>query len=263
VNFLPRRRILAAMSRREPHADTALVARALQGDGASLDAAFEPRRPQLLAAAQRVLRDRADAQDAVQDSLLAAPAHLAELRDPGAFGGWLLAILRNPCLQLLRSRKAEVRVEDIGEDALIDGDAERRLGRHALRDWIAGKLSLLPEPLQLTTLPRCLGSYPSHAEVAPIFDVPVGTVRSRLAEVKRRLGEAMLADAGLADDPHDDLVDARWRPSAKRWPGCSGAAANCCWRSAVRTPNWSSPPPAVRCADCAAAKTWRWTGATP
>jgi RNA polymerase sigma factor (sigma-70 family) len=209
VNFFRRRRILSAMSRTLRAGDGELVARALGGDGASLAAAFERRRPQLQAAALRILRDRADAQDAVQDTFLIALAHLSELRDPAAFAGWLLAILRNQCLQLLRGRKAEVRVEAIDDEARLDARVEQRLDRHALREWIVERLGALPEPLRLTALLRYFGSYPSYAEVAAILDVPVGTVRSRLADVKRRLADAMLADAGLADDPHDELVDAR------------------------------------------------------
>lgn len=184
-----------------------LLARALAGDGASLATVFERWRPRLLAAALRLLNDRAEAQDAVQETFLVALARLTDLREPPAFGGWLLAILRNHCLQQLRGRRHEERVEEIAEDALIDHGIEQRLDRHALRDWILGTIGALPEPFRLAALLRYFGSYPSYAEIAAILDVPVGTVRSRLAEVKQRLADAMLARAGLQAD--DDEVETR------------------------------------------------------
>ncbi len=185
-----------------------LLARAQAGDAACLAAAFERWRPRLLAAALRLLADRAEAQDAVQETFLIALAHLPELREQPAFGGWLLAIVRNHCLQQLRSRRHEERVEDIAEDALIDHGIEQRLDAHALRDWIFGTIGALPEPFRLAALLRYFGSYTSYAEIAAILDVPVGTVRSRLAQVKQRLAEAMLAQAGLPDR-EDDAVAAR------------------------------------------------------
>jgi RNA polymerase sigma-70 factor (ECF subfamily) len=195
--------------RHDRTAERELLARALAGDGASLATAFERWRPRLLAAALRLLADRAEAQDAVQETFLVALAHLPDLRAQPAFGGWLLAILRNHCLQQLRSRRHEERVEDIAGDALIDHGLEQRLDRHALRDWIIATIGQLPEPFKLAALLRYFGSYPSYAEIAAILDVPVGTVRSRLAQVKQRLADAMLAQAGLPAAVDDERVAAR------------------------------------------------------
>jgi RNA polymerase sigma-70 factor (ECF subfamily) len=186
--------------------ERALLARALAGDGACLAAAFERWRPRLLAAALRLLADRADAQDAVQETFVVALARLPELREQPAFGAWLLAILRNYCLQLLRSRRHEERVEDVAEDALIDPGIEQRIDRHALREWIFATIGSLPEPFKLAAALRYFGSYSSYAEIAAILDVPVGTVRSRLAEAKQRLADAMLAQAGLAEGGDDERV---------------------------------------------------------
>lgn len=196
-----------------------LLARALAGDGASLAVAFERWRPRLLAAALRLLADRAEAQDAVQETFLVALAHLPALRAQPAFGGWLLAILRNHCLQQLRSRRHEARVEEIADDALIDHGVEQRLDRHALRDWILATIGQLPEPYKLAALLRYFGSYPSYAQIAAILDLPVGTVRSRLAEVKQRLADAMLAQAGLSAHDDDGRVAARLAEHADAFAG--------------------------------------------
>lgn len=186
-------------------AERDLLASAVAGDAASLARAFEHWRPRLLSAALRLLHDPADAQDAVQETFLVALARLTDLREPQAFGGWLLAILRNHCLQQLRARQHELRVEEIPDDALIDHGVDQRLDRHALRDWIVRSLGTLPEPYKVVALLRYFGSYPSYAEIAQILDVPVGTVRSRLAQVKQRLADAVLAEAGLPADDDTDV----------------------------------------------------------
>jgi RNA polymerase sigma-70 factor (ECF subfamily) len=64
--------------------------------------------------------------------------------------------------------------------------------------WTA--LSELPQVLRVTAMLRHFGSYASYAEIAAILGVPVGTVRSRLAQVKVKLAEALLETAGLAHD---------------------------------------------------------------
>jgi RNA polymerase sigma factor (sigma-70 family) len=210
-------------ARHDRPAERELLVLALAGDTASLAAAFERWRPRLLAAGLRLLHDPAEAQDAVQETFLVALARLHDLREQPAFGGWLLAILRNHCLQQLRMRRHEQRVEEIADDALIDHGIEQRLDRHALRDWIFGTIGRLPEPFKLAALLRYFGSYPSYAEIAAILDVPVGTVRSRLAQVKQRLADAVLAQADLPAGDDDDV--------ASRLSECTDAFAGMDWHS--------------------------------
>jgi RNA polymerase sigma-70 factor (ECF subfamily) len=56
---------------------------------------------------------------------------------------------------------------------------------------------------------RYFGSYDSYDEVAAQLGVPIGTVRSRLAEVKVKLADELLASAGLVD--HKTIIQARER----------------------------------------------------
>jgi RNA polymerase sigma-70 factor (ECF subfamily) len=181
--------------------DRELVAAAKAGNGAALGLLLERHRPRLYATALRILGYRADAEDAVQETCLAAMRYLGSVRDPDSAGAWLGAVLRRACLQHQRRRRnAEVLTDSVPDRLDERPGPEERIERLELRDWIWGALQRLPEPLRVSAMLRYFGSYESYDEVAAILGVPVGTVRSRLSEVKIKLADALLASAGLVDD---------------------------------------------------------------
>jgi len=178
--------------------DADLVAAARGGDGAALGLLLERHRPRLFATAVRLLGYRPDAEDAVQETCLAAMRHIGSVRDPESVGAWLQAVVRRACMQQERRR----RNGELLTDSLLDErpGPEDRIDRLELRDWIWGALQRLPEPLRVSAMLRYFGSYDSYDEVATILGVPIGTVRSRLSEAKIKLADALLASAGLIDD---------------------------------------------------------------
>jgi len=189
--------------------DRELVFAARQGSAGALGALLERHRPGLTARALRLLGCRSDAEDAVQETCLAAMRHLNTVRDPDAVGAWLHTVLRRTCLQ----QRRRVRVERT-TDALLnmESDAaspEAHLDELELRDWIWASLQALPETLRVTAMLRYFGSYPSYEEVAAILGIPVGTVRSRLSEARLKLADALLASAGLVGDSSRDTARAR------------------------------------------------------
>ena len=175
--------------------DAELVQAALHGDRLGLGVLLERHRPRLKAAALAILGDPAGAQDAVHETFLAALLHLGQVRDPLAVGGWLMATLRTRCLMELRRRsRADV---GLAAGAAADAEAEapaaeRRIEGSALRDWLWTALGKLGEGPRLAVLLRHFGSYRSYGEIAAILGVPVGTVRSRLAQARQRLGGLLL-----------------------------------------------------------------------
>lgn len=168
--------------------DAELVAAARGGDGAALGLLLERHRPRLFATAVRLVGYRSDAEDAVQETYLAAIRHIGSVRDPESVGAWLQAVVRRACLQHERRRRnGELPTDPLPE--LIDDrpGPEDRIERLELRDWIWGALHRLPEPLRVSAMLRYFGSYHSYDEVATILGVPIGTVRSRLSEARSSL----------------------------------------------------------------------------
>jgi RNA polymerase sigma-70 factor (ECF subfamily) len=103
----------------------------------------------------------------------------------------------------LRAGQGEVLSSDLYGG--VDGDpsaptGEAAIEQLAMREWVWTALSELPEVLRVTAMLRYFGSHASYEEIAAILGVPVGTVRSRLAQVKIKLADALLKTAGLAHD---------------------------------------------------------------
>ena len=93
--------------------DAVLATRACAGDLEALAGLFERYRPALYAAAIRLLRNREDALDAVQETSVIALLRLGSLRDPAAVGGWLRAVVRSVCLMRLRRAAREAPQQEI------------------------------------------------------------------------------------------------------------------------------------------------------
>jgi RNA polymerase sigma factor (sigma-70 family) len=198
------------------------LARAAQGgDAVSLGILLERHRAPLYALALRVLGHRPQqAQDIVQDVFLVALSTIDRLREPEAVGGWLRGILRNLCRMQLRKGWDEIPFDDLSlhlRDEPFESSPEKYIERLAMRDWVWGALGELPEPLRVTAMLRYFGSYSSYQEISAILGVPVGTVSSRLSQVRVKLTDALLKTAGLEHDEAFQITKSRERYFSAAW----------------------------------------------
>jgi RNA polymerase sigma factor (sigma-70 family) len=176
--------------------DAELVRAAQAGDTAGLGLLFERYRAPLLGLAISLVGYRAAAEDAVHDTFVAALTRFGELKDPPAVGGWLHAILRNRCLMERRTAQRRPTTE-IDPEIPDESRFEACIESSHLREWVWNALSCLPETVRVAMLLRYFASFESYAEIAAILAVPVGTVRSRLADGKARLAALLLEAAGM------------------------------------------------------------------
>ena len=201
--------------------DAELVRAARAGDAASLGLLLERHRAGMQAVALSLVGYGPEAQDAVQDAvqvaMLVALRRLGELRDPAAAGPWLRAVVRNACRMRLRAPRPDP-VDDRVLLALPSDEPspQELLDSHALRGWVWQALEELSEPLRLVILLRYFSGVSDYDQIAALCGVPVGTVRSRLNQARRKLGPALLATAGGA---HDDAaaLAARRRREVAEW----------------------------------------------
>jgi len=150
--------------------------------------------------ARHLLRDPADAEDAVQECYLRAFRHFDGYRGP-AMKPWLFAILRNVCRAeyARRASAPTTTIDDVPESAgqtPLWHDAEETPEAQMLRgrdqDAIRRLVASLAEPFRETFVLREIQNL-SYREIADVTDVPIGTVMSRLARARAMLRSAWMA----------------------------------------------------------------------
>ena len=190
--------------------DADLVRAAQGGDTTSLGLLLERYRAALYAQALGILGYGPQAEDAVHDAFVVALRKIDAVREPAAVGGWLHAVLRNVCLMWLRAGQGELLFDEMRSPTREDPSersVEESIDQLAMREWVWTALSELPEALRVTAMLRYFGGRCSYEEMAAILGVPVGTVRSRLSQVRLKLADALLETAGLAHDEARRLTE--------------------------------------------------------
>ena len=125
-----------------------LVARALQGDQSAFGIIFDQYSTLMLRTASIIVGDRDIAEDVVQDALIQAWHHLADLRNAGALRPWLMRIVVNQCISFKRrlARTTAFMRQALSEQEtdLIAQAADDYKGRME-RDWdLAHAIEMLP-----------------------------------------------------------------------------------------------------------------------
>ena len=140
--------------------------------------------PDLRGFARFLVRNRAMADDVVQDTLVRALGALHQFEPGTNLKAWLFTILRNQFYEQARRRKREVAAMDArftGEE----GASPQQLARaelHELQALIWRLPPLLREALILVGAQEL-----SHDEAAAICQVPVGTMKARLSRARAAL----------------------------------------------------------------------------
>ena len=153
----------------------------------------------LYGAALRLTRNRADAEDLVQDTYVKAFRFTSRFTRGTNIRAWLLTILHNTFLnRRRRAGRDPVQVDsDVVEQAggLVDDGAESpegRLLRLATSDEVMAALDELPEHFRSAVWLRD-GEDLAYADIGRALQIPIGTVMSRISRGRRLLAERLAA----------------------------------------------------------------------
>ena len=147
--------------------------------------------PQLYNAALRMTRNRADAEDLVQETYLRAYRSYATFEEGTNLRAWLFRILTNTFINAYRSKQRRPQETDLGdmEDLYLyrrigqvnpaSVSAEDQLLDLFTDDEVKAALEELPEAFRLPVLLADVEEF-SYKEIAEMLDIPIGTVMSRL-----------------------------------------------------------------------------------
>ncbi len=194
----------AAASVPQGIADAELAARVASGDGAAFELLMRRHNRRLYRIARSVLRDDADAEDALQESYLAAYRAIGSFRGESSLATWLSRLVLNQCFARRRREKRRDNIVSIvpeTEGGIGEADFEtpdRSLVRSQLRELLQRRLDELPEAFRTVFVLRCVEEL-SVEETAELLAIPEATVRSRHFRARGLLRESLAQDLDVAE----------------------------------------------------------------
>jgi len=134
-----------------------------------------------------IVRNREDAEDAVQEALLKAYLNIRRYERSRSFKGWWFAIIRNCCRDLLRKRgrRPAIVAVDPSELPSTGNNVHSEVERSDELVWALNQLT--PAHREIIEL-RYFGDC-SYSEIAEALSIPAGTVMSRLHVARRALAD--------------------------------------------------------------------------
>jgi RNA polymerase sigma-70 factor (ECF subfamily) len=164
--------------------------------------------------ARSILRDDAEAEDALQDAYLQAYRALPTFRGDSSLATWLTRIVMNASLMRRRRSGRMAEVIDLGADPGADGMAatrepaqsaqsaqpeqpEQAAQRAQARGLIEAKIDGLPEVFRTVFILRAVEEL-SVEETGRVLEIPEATVRSRYFRARGMLREALARELDFA-----------------------------------------------------------------
>ena len=178
--------------------DEELVDAAQRGDRSALESLLNRHYLKIFSLCRRMLGSEEDACDAAQEAVLSIVRNLPKFSQQAAFSTWAYRIAANACLDEIAKRKRRPLVtlggEQGGSEAMDPissaADPADTAETAAARLDIQAALAALREEFRVAVVLRDQGEL-SYEEIAKLLDVPIGTVRSRIARGRAELAERL------------------------------------------------------------------------
>lgn len=193
--------------------DLGLARAAAAGDAAAFERIVRSHAGLVLGLGMRMLKNRADAEDLVQDVFLRVHRSLPSFRGESSLRTWIGHVTVNAARNRHRGDSRRLRhlapvpdaagddPPELEERAADTGAGPERLALSSeARGRIEAALALLPEEFREAVVLRDVEGL-AYDEIAGVLGVSEGTVKSRIARGRARLQEALA-----------DLVSSRLRP---------------------------------------------------
>ena len=183
--------------------DAELVGRIARHDQAAFEVLMRRHNGKLFRAARAILKDDAEAEDALQDAYLDAYRHINDFRGGARLSTWLTRIVINQALMRLRKRRTGTgRTVSIDEDIETDDDSipreiadwspnpEQLYDQAELKDILSRNIQGLPASFRTVFVLRDVEGL-STEETAEALQLSVPAVKSRLLRARLQLRERL------------------------------------------------------------------------
>jgi RNA polymerase sigma factor (sigma-70 family) len=189
--------------------DERVIARSIAaGDRVAFEGLMRRYNRRLYRLARATLRDRTEAEDALQDAYISAYRSMGQFRGDASLSTWLSRLVLNECFARIRRSARRRNVVSIVSPGVPiesppmfvdDSDSpDRTLGRAQMRDLLERKVDELPENFRAVFVLRSVEEL-SVDETAGTLGIPEETVRSRHFRAKTMLRESLARELNLAE----------------------------------------------------------------
>lgn len=179
--------------------DEELARRAAGGERAALESLLARHLDRVHAVCRRVLAHPEDALDATQEALIAITRGISRFDGRSRFTTWMYRVATNAALDEARRRRrrpiASEHIADISSGADATAAVDARLD-------VDAAMATIPPDYRAAVALRDLAGL-DYAEIASVLDVPIGTVRSRIARGRATLADRLTDRRGNRDDPSE------------------------------------------------------------
>ena len=192
-----------------PITDIEMAQRCRARDREAIRAIVTANNQRLFRTAWSILKDRGEAEEAVQSAYVSAFASLDTFEGRSSLSTWLTRIVVNEALGRLRAQKrrrnqlegAGVAVLEDYREAFMRGSEARppdvALAREQMRRLLEQAVAMLPETFRTVFVLREIEGL-SGEETAEALDLPVATVKTRLHRARRKLQQILAPQIGNA-----------------------------------------------------------------
>lgn len=166
-----------------------LMDAAIAGDSRAFEILASQHRTMIWSVCLRITGNTYDAEDALQDTLLAAWRAIGRFRRESGFGTWIYRIAANAALAVSRSRRSTD--VEIPEFLASDRDFAEKV---AAADLVQQTLKGIPEDLRVALVLRELCDF-TYAQIADYQGVPLATVKTRINRARHAFEQALSMDS--------------------------------------------------------------------
>ncbi len=201
--------------------DLELATRIARGDRGAFTTVMRRHNRVLFRTARAILRDDADAEDAVQDAYLRAHARIGTFAGNSRLSTWLVRIVVNEALVRLRQRKRDQTVVPFSPSRLRPSESEEDMApgrpeetpenmtlRAEMRKLLERSIDELPVDFRTVFILREVEEM-TVEETALALEIPSSTVRTRLFRAKSLLRESLAREMELNLDALFEFAGAR------------------------------------------------------
>lgn len=179
--------------------DREIIQRILDGDVRSFSILVDKHKAKAMTLAMRILKNREDAEEALQDSFVRVYRALASFEWKSSFSTWLYRIVYNTCATAAgkRNGKHNLSLDIVDEDGPrmeIESDElqpDMRMESEEFSKIVCEEVNKLPIVYGSTFTLFTIQDM-SYEEIVKVTGLPLGTVKARLFRARAMLREAIV-----------------------------------------------------------------------